>query len=313
MAEQIPDLTRRHARRTKALTAQLTDIALFLGGRAGASLCGRLAVTTGKDTLLRLLRAPPVPAAESVPCLGVDEFAVRRGRTYATILVDMNTHRPADVLTDRTAHTFAAWLREHPEVRVARRDRTASFRDGAHAGAPQARQVADAWHLLHNLAEAVEREKPPNPAKQCADASDLSIAGAPWPAVAAGALGAGAARQRNGGLGHGDAARILCVGSHPRLVDASAGAPIRRTAGHRLEVGRFGPRRHVGACRSGGFGKVDDAERGLAVDEVEGGFGAGRESERFQLSGTPRRGGSGVGLDVPCVRSCGTFTWRVIP
>ncbi|MFB8183297.1 ISL3 family transposase, partial [Streptomyces sp. NPDC055966] len=80
-AEQIPDLTRRHARRTNALTAQLTDIALFLGGRAGASLCGRLAITTGKDILLRLLRALPLPQPESVPCLGVDEFAVRRGRT----------------------------------------------------------------------------------------------------------------------------------------------------------------------------------------------------------------------------------------
>lgn len=155
--EQIPDLTRRHARRTNALTAQLTDIALFLGGRAGANLCGRLAVTTGKETLFRLLRALPVPAPESVPCLGVDEFAVRRSRTYATILVDMNTRRPVDILADRTAHTFAAWLREHPQVQIVCRDRAGSFRDGAHAGAPQAGRVADAWHLLHTFAEAVER------------------------------------------------------------------------------------------------------------------------------------------------------------
>ncbi|QNP68866.1 transposase [Streptomyces roseirectus] len=156
-AGQIPDLTRRHARRTNALTAHLTDIALFLGGRAGAGLCGRMAVSTGKDTLLRLLRALPLPQPQSVPCLGVDEFAVRRGRTYATILVDMSTHRPVDVLADRAARTFAARLREHPEVRTVCRDRAGSFRDGAHAGAPQARQVADAWHLPHNLAEAVER------------------------------------------------------------------------------------------------------------------------------------------------------------
>lgn len=119
----------------------------FWGGRAGANLCGRPAVTTGKDTLLRLLRALPVPAPESVPCLGVDEFAVRRGRTYATILVDMTTRRPVDVLADRTAHTFADWLRKHPEVRVVCRDRAGSFRDGAHAGAPQARQVADGRSL----------------------------------------------------------------------------------------------------------------------------------------------------------------------
>ncbi|WP_432758526.1 transposase [Streptomyces virginiae] len=69
----------------------------------------------------------------------------------------MATHRPVVVLADRAAATFASWLRDHPEVRIVCRDRAGSFRDGAQAGAPQAQQVADAWHLLTNPAQAVER------------------------------------------------------------------------------------------------------------------------------------------------------------
>ncbi|MBF9135516.1 transposase [Plantactinospora sp. S1510] len=153
-AEQVPGLTHPHGRRTPVLQHRF---AVALAARPAARLARRLGVPVAKDTLLRLVRALPDPPAGDVRIVGVDDFALRRRHVYATIIVDLQTRRPVEVIEGRDAGPIAAWLAGHPEIEVVCRDRGRAYAEAARAGAPQAQQVADRWHLWHNLCEAVEK------------------------------------------------------------------------------------------------------------------------------------------------------------
>ena len=155
--ERLPDVA-AYARKTGRLEHTLLSIAFELGGEAGARLARELGLVVSGDSLLgHIRRAAPSVNTKAVRVLGLDDFALKRGHRYGTILVDLERRRPVDLLPDRTIPTVRSWLEQHPGIEVIGRDRYTPYIEAIDQALPEAKQVTDRWHLLKNLSEAVEK------------------------------------------------------------------------------------------------------------------------------------------------------------
>lgn len=150
-ADQLPSFLRSHAQSTLRLQLALQQLGLALGGKSGARLGNQLGLPSSPDSLLRLVRQAEAPAEPSAKIIGIDDWAYKRRLHYGTLICDLETRRPLDLLPDRSVQTVCTWLEQHPEVEVISRDRWSEYATAAQKGAPQALQVADRWHLLNNL------------------------------------------------------------------------------------------------------------------------------------------------------------------
>jgi transposase len=154
-AETFPELLGYKARRTQRLSRQQLTVAFAVSGESGRCLLSSLAMPLSGDSLIRDIRRAPGEKMVTPRVLGIDDWAQRRGHTYGTILVDLESRQPVDLLNSREAEDVTAWLKQHPGVEIISRDRGHDYAKAASDGAPTAQQVADRWHLLKNLREAV--------------------------------------------------------------------------------------------------------------------------------------------------------------
>ncbi|ECY4644304.1 ISL3 family transposase [Salmonella enterica subsp. enterica] len=133
------------------------QLGLIAGGEAGRRAAVASGIQISPDTLLRRVVQAPEQTENRTRHVGIDEWAWHRGHRYGTLIVNLDTHRPLVLLPGREQRTLTAWFKKYPEIQVVSRDRGGIYSMAAREGAPQARQVADRWHLLKNIGDALER------------------------------------------------------------------------------------------------------------------------------------------------------------
>ena len=126
------------------------------GGEAGARLGKKLSYPGSPDTILRLVKRAELPTASAPRVVGLDDWSWKRRRRYGTLICDLESRKPLDVLADRSVETVSAWFETHPSVEIVSRDRSSEYAAAIKKGAPQAIEVADRWHLGKNLTESVQ-------------------------------------------------------------------------------------------------------------------------------------------------------------
>ena len=154
-SEQTPDII-RYSRRTGRVNRILETFAIELTGKLGCILSEQLHISVSSSTITRIAHGHQIMEITQPRVLGVDDWAYRKGVSYGTILIDMETSRPIDLLPSRDGQVLKDWLLKYNDVRIITRDRASSYSLAINEACPNAVQVADRFHLLMNLSDALD-------------------------------------------------------------------------------------------------------------------------------------------------------------
>ena len=91
-----------HARRTHRVSELVRLLGHATGGRLAERLLRRLGIPHSDDTVLRILKREAAGRRRPVVRLvGIDDWSWQQGRSYGTIVVDLERREVVDVLPER--------------------------------------------------------------------------------------------------------------------------------------------------------------------------------------------------------------------
>jgi hypothetical protein len=108
-------------------------------------------------TIITTLRTVDEPGCRNPCVLGVDDWAMRRGQRYGTILVGLERPSVIDLLPNRETATLATWLGAHPGVEIVYRNRGQSYAKGARVRRARHYPRCGSVPPVHNLVDSLEQ------------------------------------------------------------------------------------------------------------------------------------------------------------
>lgn len=157
-SEQCNDITKPYSRRTERASAYLKQVLIEISSNKGAYFSKLMQIPASNNTCLRLVKSMVMPIHDDLLCVGIDDWAKRKGMNYGSIIVNAETGRPIDLLKSRDSSEVIDWFSAHQAVKYVTRDRATSYAGALSKSIPAAKQIADRFHLVKNLGDAIHEE-----------------------------------------------------------------------------------------------------------------------------------------------------------
>lgn len=140
----------------RRLTERLTDYLINFGLSQPANQVQRLLknyIPVSSSSLLRITKNYNISVKYDAEFIGIDDFSFKKGITFGSIICDLKTGKPIDIINSRNLDDVVEHLKLYKNVKVISRDRSTTYAKAIKDALPKASQVADRFHIIHNFLE----------------------------------------------------------------------------------------------------------------------------------------------------------------